>query len=149
MPLQVPREAAFHCTMQTLTFSTTFDILDDIRTFVGDQARGAGFNPRDVYSIQLATDEAASNVIEHAYEGKANEKFEVGCEFRKDSLIVTLLDHGKAFDPSQVEEPDLKADLLDRKIGGLGIYLMRKLMDEVQYESTQAGNILTLVKRKA
>jgi len=48
--------------MQTLTFSTTFDILDDIRTFVGEQAREAGFNPKDVYSIQLAADEAASNV---------------------------------------------------------------------------------------
>ena len=135
--------------MQTLSFSTTFDILDDIRTFVGDQAREAGFNAKEVYSIQLATDEAASNVIEHAYDGKGNEKFEVSCEFRKDRLIVTLLDHGTAFDPSRVEEPDLKADLLDRKIGGLGIYLMRKLMDEVRYESTQAGNLLTLVKRKA
>jgi anti-sigma regulatory factor (Ser/Thr protein kinase) len=134
--------------MQTLTFSTTFDILDEIRTFVGDQAREAGFNAKDIYSIQLATDEAASNIIEHAYEGEPNGKFDVSCEFRINRLIITLLDHGKTFDPSQVEEPDLKADLLDRKIGGLGIYLMRKLMDEVHYETTRAGNLLTLVKRK-
>jgi len=134
--------------MQTLTFPTTFDILDDIRTFVGDQARKAGFNAKDIYSIQLATDEAASNVIEHAYERKLDGRFDVSCEFRMESFIVILLDHGKAFDPSQVEEPNLKADLSDRKIGGLGIYLMRKLMDEVRYESTQAGNLLTMVKRK-
>jgi serine/threonine-protein kinase RsbW len=134
--------------MQTLTFSATFDILDEIRTFVGNQAREAGFNAKDIYSVQLATDEAASNVIEHAYDGKPNGMFEVSCEFREDRLTITLLDHGKAFDPSQVEEPNLKADLSDRKIGGLGIYLMRKLMDEVRYESTQAGNRLTLIKRK-
>ena len=125
-----------------------FDILDEIRTFVGNQAREAGFNAKDIYSVQLAADEAASNVIEHAYEGKPDGMFEVSCEFREDRLIITLLDHGKAFDPSQVEEPDLKADLSDRKIGGLGVYLIRNLMDEVRYESTQAGNLLTLIKRK-
>ena len=134
--------------MQTLTFSATFDILDEIRTFVGNQAREAGLNAKDIYSVQLATDEAASNIIEHAYDGQPNGMFEVSCEFREDRLTITLLDHGKAFDPSQVEEPNLKADLSDRKIGGLGIYLMRKLMDEVRYDSTQAGNRLTLIKRK-
>jgi anti-sigma regulatory factor (Ser/Thr protein kinase) len=134
--------------MPTLTFPTTFDILDDIRTFVGDVAQDAGFNSKEIYSIQLATDEAASNIIEHAYDEKPDGKFEVSCEFHANRLIITLLDHGKPFDPSKVEEPDLKADLLDRKIGGLGIYLMRKLMDEVRYETTQTGNLLTLVKRK-
>ena len=134
--------------MQTFTFPTTFDILDEIRSFVGDQAREAGFNAKDIYSIQLATDEAASNVIEHAYSGKPDGKFDVSCEFQIDHLIITLLDHGKTFEPSRVEEPNLKADLLDRKIGGLGIYLMHKLMDEVHYKSTPAGNLLTLVKRK-
>ncbi len=134
--------------MPTLTFSTTFDILEDIRKFVGDQAREAGFNDKEIYHVQLATDEAASNVIEHAYEGKPLGKFEVGCDFRGERLIITLLDHGKTFDPSKVEEPDLTADLSERKIGGLGIYLMRKLMDEVRYEKTKTGNLLTLVKRK-
>ena len=134
--------------MQTLTFPTTFDILDEIRTFVGNQAREAGFNAKDIYSVQLAADEAASNVIEHAYEGKPNGMFKVSCELREGRLIITILDHGKAFDPSQVEEPDLKADLSDRKIGGLGVYMIRKLMDEVRYESTQAGNRLTMIKRK-
>jgi len=134
--------------MQTLTFPTTFDVLDEIRSFVGDWAREAGFNAKDIYSIQLAADEAASNVIEHAYGGKPDGEFDVSCEFRIDRLIITLRDHGKTFEPSRVEEPDLKANLLDRKIGGLGIYLMHKLMDEVHYESTPAGNLLTLIKRK-
>ncbi len=134
--------------MPTLTFSTTFDILEDIRKFVGDQAREAGFSDKEIYHVQLATDEAASNIIEHAYESKPLGKFEVSCDFRGGRLIITLLDHGKTFDPSKVEEPDLTADLSERKIGGLGIYLMRKLMDEVRYEKTKTGNLLTLIKRK-
>jgi serine/threonine-protein kinase RsbW len=101
-----------------------------------------------VYSIQLAADEAASNVIEHAYEGLSDASFELTCEFENDRIIITLLDHGKSFDFTKVVKPDLKVDLSRRKIGGLGIYLMRKLMDEVRYEVTDSGNLLTLIKMK-
>lgn len=134
--------------MPVLTFPASFDHLDEIREYVGEKARAAGFSDKDVYSIQLAADEAASNIIEHAYAGYSNASFELNCEFSNNQLVITLLDHGKTFDPSSVPQPDVKADLSDRKIGGLGIYLMRKLMDEVRYEITDAGNLLTLVKRK-
>jgi serine/threonine-protein kinase RsbW len=134
--------------MPLLTFPADFNYLDEIREFVGEIARRAGFSEKDIYSIQLAADEAASNVIEHAYAGYSNATFELSCDFEKDRLIITVLDHGEPFDPSKVPLPDLKADLSDRKIGGLGIYLMRKLMDEVRYEVTEAGNRLTLIKRK-
>ncbi len=135
--------------MTTLTFLAKFDFLDEIRDFVGEMARTSGFSAKDVYSIQLATDEAASNVIEHAYDGIANASFEITCEFNVDRLVITIMDHGHSFDPSKVALPDTKADLSDRKIGGLGIFLMRKLMDEVHYQITASGNLLTLVKRKA
>ncbi len=75
-------------------------------------------------------------------------EFELTCEFEKNRLVITLLDHGKSLDLSKVEKPDVKADLSKRKIGGLGIYLMRKLMDEVRYEVTESGNLLTLIKLK-
>jgi len=135
--------------MSAKKFPAKFDYLDEIRDYVGEKARAAGFAEKDIYSIQLATDEAASNVIEHAYEGITNGFFELTCEFKDDRMIITLLDHGKTFDPSKVDVPDVKADLSDRKIGGLGIYLMRKLMDDVRYDITSSGNLLTLVKRKA
>ncbi len=135
--------------MSAKEFPAKFDYLDEVREYVGEKARAAGFGEKDIYSIQLATDEAASNVIEHAYEGVPDAFFELTCEFKNDRMTITLLDHGKTFDPSKVDVPDVKADLSDRKIGGLGIYLMRKLMDEVRYESTPSGNLLTLVKRKA
>ena len=134
--------------MHAMTFPARFEYLDEIRAYVGKRARAAGFNDKEVYSVQLATDEAASNIIEHAYEGVPNGRIELTCEFKDDRLTITLLDRGKSFDPSKVAEPDVKADLSERKIGGLGIYLMHKLMDEVRYKSTAAGNLLTLVKRK-
>ncbi len=134
--------------MPTKTFPAKFDFLDEVREFVGEKARSAGFSDKEVYSIQLATDEAASNIIEHAYEGNAGGSFRVNCEFKGRQLVISLLDQGKKFDPSKVAQPDLKADLSERKIGGLGIYLMRKLMDEVRYESSASGNRLTMVKRK-
>jgi anti-sigma regulatory factor (Ser/Thr protein kinase) len=66
-----------------------------------------------------------------------------------DAITIVLVDHGESFDPSVVPLPDLKADLSDRKIGGLGIFLMRKLMDEVRYEpKADKSNVLTMVKRK-
>ena len=63
-------------------------------------------------------------------------------------LIIAMQDHGKSFDSKKVKRPNLKANLSERQIGGLGIYLMRKLMDEVNYRSSGAGNLLTMIKRK-
>lgn len=134
--------------MHAVTFPARFEYLDEIRAYVGKRARAAGFSDKEVYSVQLATDEAASNIIEHAYQGVPAGRIELTCEFEGDRLTITLLDRGKSFDPSKVAEPDVKADLSERKIGGLGIYLMHKLMDEVRYKTTAAGNLLTLVKRK-
>ena len=136
--------------MRSIQFAAKFEYLDEIREFVGDIARKGGFDEKAVYNIQLATDEAASNIIEHAYEGVTNAVLELSCGMRGDVLTIVLVDHGEAFDPSEIPMPDLKADLSDRKIGGLGIFLMRKLMDEVHYEShpEKNSNILTMTKRK-
>jgi anti-sigma regulatory factor (Ser/Thr protein kinase) len=136
--------------MQTTQFAAKFEYLDEIRDFVGDIAQSHGFNDKDVYNIQLATDEAASNIIEHAYEGVSDGLLEISCGLQKDKFTIILVDHGESFDPSEVPLPNLKADLSERKIGGLGLYLMRKLMDEVHYDADSKNNrnTLTLIKRK-
>jgi serine/threonine-protein kinase RsbW len=133
--------------MSRFTFPARFEYLDEIRGHVAREARTAGFADKAVYAIQLAADEAASNIIEHAYAGRTDGSLEMTCEFEQDRLVITFFDRGKSFDISKVKKPDLKADLSERKIGGLGIYLMHKLMDEVRYSSTRSGNILTLIKR--
>ena len=136
--------------MLTAQFAAKFEFLDEIREFVGDIARNSGFSDKEVYNIQLATDEAASNVIEHAYEGVSDGLIEISCGVQSSYIKIILVDHGESFDPSDVPAPDLKADLSERKIGGLGIFLMRKLMDEVHYktESGKNRNTLTMTKRK-
>jgi anti-sigma regulatory factor (Ser/Thr protein kinase) len=135
--------------MQSVQFSAKFEFLDEIRDFVGDIARAGGFGDKDVYNIQLAADEAASNVIEHAYEGVSDGLLELSCGVNGNIITIILVDHGESFDPSEIPMPDLKADLSERKIGGLGIFLMRKLMDEVRYEvKPNHTNVLTMTKRK-
>lgn len=134
--------------MTTRRYTARFENLDEIREYVGDRARAAGFGEKAVYAVQLAADEAASNVIEHAYEGQPNATFLLRCEYSQGQLMMTFLDRGKSFDFSKVETPDVSADLSKRKIGGLGVFLMHKLMDEVIYKVTHSGNYLTLIKRK-
>ena len=134
--------------MSKITFDASFDILDEIREFVGDAARQVGFSDKEIFAIQLAADEASSNIIEHAYAGQKGGKLEIECINFDGGIKIVMRDRGKSFNPSNVPEPNVKADLSDRKIGGLGMYLMRKLMDDVTYESTtELGNILTMIKR--
>jgi serine/threonine-protein kinase RsbW len=134
--------------MPKTTFPAKFDYLDEIRDFVAEIAKEGGFNDKEIYSLQLAADEAASNIIEHAYEGVTNASLDISCDMQNDSIIIIMRDEGRSFDPSRVKQPNLKANLSDRQIGGLGVYLMRKLMDEVKYESKGKINTLTMIKRR-
>jgi len=135
--------------MQSVQFSAQFSYLDEIREFVGTIARDNGFTDKEIYNIQLAADEAASNIIEHAYEGVKDGVLDVSCGVKGDIITIIMVDYGESFDPAAVPLPDLKADLSERKIGGLGIFLMRKLMDEVHYETRKdKSNVLTMTKRK-
>jgi serine/threonine-protein kinase RsbW len=137
--------------MPNMTFPAQFEFLDEIREFVAQIARQGGFTEKEIYSLQLAADEAASNIIEHAYSGVSNAHLDITCDVFNDTITIIMRDTGKTFNPSTIKQPDLKADLSDRQIGGLGVYLMRKLMDEVHYESnsnSKTGNFLTMTKRR-
>ena len=141
--------AAFNFFMPNITFPARFEFLDEIREFVAQVAREGGFNEKETYSLQLAADEAASNIIEHAYDGVSDADLDITCDMHDNALIITMHDTGIPFDPSTVKQPNLKADLSERQIGGLGIYLMRKLMDEVRYEShAKTGKLLTMIKHR-
>ena len=136
--------------MKRVQYPADFQHLDSIRDFVGETAERAGFSGKEVYSIQLATDEACSNVIEHAYEGVSGGKIEVECEVRGGQIVIVIHDHGKVFDMTTVRKPNLGRDLSEREVGGLGVYLIHKLMDEVSFQSSKKdGNTLTMKKRKS
>jgi anti-sigma regulatory factor (Ser/Thr protein kinase) len=134
--------------MHTAIFQAKFENLDSIREFVGDGAKASGFNESGIYAIQLAADEACSNIIEHAYGNDESGLLECSYNFDGDFLTLTFKDYGCFFDPTTVPDPDLTSSLEERQIGGLGMFLIRNLMDDVQYESQgKSGNVLTLKKR--
>ncbi len=133
--------------MPTKHFPAQFEVLEAIREFVAEAARQACMDEKDVYNVQLAADEAASNIIEHAYAGIPDGQIEISTLINPESLVISMRDQGKRFDPSEVADPDLEAALEDRAAGGLGLFFMRKLMDEVRFEwRPETGNLLTMVK---
>ncbi len=133
--------------MPTQVFSAQFENLDPIRDFVAAAARQAGMDEKAVYNAQLAVDEACSNIIEHAYEGVPDGRIEVSTISTRGAFKVALRDWGKTFDPSTVADPDTRASLEERQVGGLGLFFMRKLMDRVEYrDDSEQGNLLVLTK---
>jgi serine/threonine-protein kinase RsbW len=127
-----------------------FERLTEIAAFVKQAAREAGLNDDEVFHVEMAVDEACSNVIEHAYATQTG-NIDLACSCPADGQFeVVIRDSGQPFDPGEVPVPDVgpSADLDDLDEGGLGLYFMRKLMDEVRFEYVPGqGNRLTMLKR--
>lgn len=132
----------------TLEVPAQLEALSTISTFVVGQAHTAGLDDHGIWEVQLAVDEAATNIILHAYGDHALEgKLWVTVGQHDGMLDVCLRDNGRPFDPESVPEPDLVSPLEQRKTGGLGLYLMRKLMDQVAFGREAAWNVLRMKKR--
>lgn len=108
------------------------DNLDIIRVFIGDIARKAGFNDDSISEIELAVDEACANVIKHAYRYDSNQHIDIIVETNSSKLTITISDHGQGFDPEKIESSELRIKKHAR--GGLGIALIKKIMDEVTFQ---------------
>lgn len=121
--------------------------LGAIARFVDEVCAGCITDEGLLYKVKMAVDEACTNVLEHAYEGEEG-RLEVHAQCTPSRLNIEIRDWGKAFDPTIIPVPDPSLPVEQRPVGGLGIYLMRKLMDRVEYRfDGQAGNCLTLEKR--
>lgn len=135
--------------MPTLTFPGRYESLAKIAEFVEKHAQQAGLDESASYAIQLAVDEACSNIIEHAYGGENVGEIQCTCKVTQKGLTVILRDQGQPFEPESVPSPDPNLPLEKVKPRGAGLYLIRNLMDEVTFKFTrEAGNVLTLVKRR-
>ena len=110
------------------------DNLELIRDFVSKVSAKVGFNEGDVDKIQIAVDEACTNVIKHAYEEEGEDHIGIIIKIDYQKLAIIVTDRGKGFDPESLEFPQLEAYLAELRVGGLGIYLMKTLMDEVDYD---------------
>jgi serine/threonine-protein kinase RsbW len=123
------------------------DRLAIVRNFVAQAGRDLGLDSCAIDDMKLAVDEACTNIVEHAYGGQGG-ALEIEIKPIDGGAQVTIRDWGAAFDPKAVPSPDVTAPLEQRPLGGLGLYLMRQMMDQVDFQFCgENGNTLTLVKR--
>lgn len=109
--------------------------LSAIRDFILETATEAGISPEVLDDIVLAVDEACTNIIKHAYKYFPDGEIIIKVEYSKNKFTIKIIDHGASFNPDLVPKPDIKEYYKQRRVGGLGIYLMKTLMDEVKYLS--------------
>jgi serine/threonine-protein kinase RsbW len=130
------------------TFPGRYESLAGIGEFVHAAAKQAGFDAFSIYAVELAVDEACTNIIEHAYGGENRGSIECLCKIIPEGLTIVLHDHGRSFRPEDIPIPDIKAPLEDREAHGLGLYFMRKWMDEIHFDfSGNHGNTLVMTKK--
>jgi serine/threonine-protein kinase RsbW len=121
--------------------------LAEVRRFVREVAESLGADPAALPDMLLAVDEAVTNIITHGYRG-CEGSIEVEVRHEAGALVVCLRDEAAPFDPLCVRPPDVTLPLEQRTSGGMGVHLMRQVMDEVSHCITAQGcNELTLVKR--
>ena len=133
--------------MNTVVFPGLYSSLESISGFARDACQAAGLTDTACYAVELAVDEACSNIIDHAYGAEGLGDIEITSLIDEQGLTIVLRDFGKPFDPSKVRKPRLKVPLNQVDSSGLGVFLMHRMMDEVHYEFTRSnGNILTMIK---
>jgi len=130
-----------------LTVPGRYDRLEQITEFVAQAARRAGLGDRAVFHCQVAVDEACTNIILHAYGGEGRGDIELTCQADPGELTIILEDRGETFDPESIQAPDLSVPMEDLSEGGLGVHLMRQLMDQVDFQASRNRNRLIMVKR--
>ena len=133
--------------MHKQTFTGMFINLQHIGDFVGLTAEKAGLDETAVYAVQLAVDEACTNIIEHAYGGESLGEISISTTVTPESFVVEIHDHGQPFDPDLIPVPNTNLPLDEIQPRGVGLFLMRKMMDEVRFKfEPNLGNTLTMVK---
>ncbi|HXS09938.1 MAG TPA: anti-sigma factor antagonist [Candidatus Krumholzibacteria bacterium] len=131
-----------------LTVAAQEGQLGRVRDFIVNVCEEAGFSAREVSNTKLAVDEACTNIIKHAYSGRpGGGDITVVAEIESGRIKVHLKDRGKHFDFSSVKDPDLDQYVETGKKGGLGVFLINRLMDSVEYRANDGGNELILTKR--
>lgn len=137
--------------MTSRTHSTSLEVeartskLSDVRAFVSDFAHHVHFSPKEVAEIALAVDEAFTNIIRHAYTSP-KEKVTLYLVFDRNHLTISLFDSGKPFAADSSVRPDLSAMVKEKKKGGMGVFLIHKMMDRVEYIHHQNQNEVRMVK---
>jgi serine/threonine-protein kinase RsbW len=133
--------------MNVVVEQACFEKLEILIDFIKEIAIKNNFNEAETLDIVLATEEILVNIISYAYP-KLKGKIKIECDYidENNELIIIFTDDGIKFDVMNVDEPDINTPLEDRKIGGMGVFLVRNVMDNVSYIRKKKKNILTISK---
>lgn len=130
----------------SITVNASTENLVAIRNFVAQQAQVHGISETTIDEIRLAVDEAFTNIVKHAYNFDANQQVSLKTGVEHGSFWISICDRGKPYDPETYTEPDIAQRIKDGKRGGVGVYLIKKLMDKVEYRSIGLKNEIKLIK---
>ena len=120
--------------------------ISKLAIFIEELGEEFGLSPELVFNLNLVLEEAVSNVILYAYPKEEHKTISLIARKKDNQLIFVLTDSGKEFDPTQAPDADITLSAEDRPIGGLGIFLIRQIMNTVEYQRIEGKNVLTLGK---
>lgn len=135
-----------------LTIPGRYEHIREVCEFIAAGAQSAGLAEDVIFKVELACDEACTNIVEHAYGEEDAGQITASWQANDDAFTITLHDNGRSFDPQDVADPEIMQlssdpDPNELRVGGLGIHFMRSLMDEIHYHFDKGqGNTLTMVK---
>ncbi len=131
---------------EIIEFDSKIENITFVRSFLRTLGNTYRLSRNLIYKVELAVEEAVTNIIRHGYPDKQPGKIRLEIVLRHFSLTVVVIDHGREFDPRQVGNPDLNQYVQVGKIGGLGVIMIKKLIDVIDYRVTDRGNELYLIK---
>jgi anti-sigma regulatory factor (Ser/Thr protein kinase) len=120
--------------------------ISKLAIFIEELGEEFGLSPELVFNLNLVLEEAVSNVILYAYPKEEHQTISLIARKKDNQLIFVLTDSGKEFDPTQAPDADITLSAEDRPIGGLGIFLIRQIMNTVEYQRIEGKNVMTLGK---
>jgi anti-sigma regulatory factor (Ser/Thr protein kinase) len=134
--------------MKTILLPARLENLESFTRYLSQFLTAHGFSGERVQEIELAAEEALVNIMRYAYPEKPGD-LQIRCRAEADgALTLEFEDNGVGFDPTSLPDPDLELSISEREIGGLGVFLIRKMVNEVRYRRERDRNILTLVVRE-
>jgi sigma-B regulation protein RsbU (phosphoserine phosphatase) len=132
---------------KTIRIPARLENLEKLIDFILSCLKSAGIDKETASEIHLAVDEACTNSIKYAYPNGPAGDIELSCVLNRRSATTTIRDWGAPFNPLESPPPDLNLDIDERPIGGLGIYLMKKFSDRLEYRRENGSNLLTIIKK--
>jgi serine/threonine-protein kinase RsbW len=130
-----------------ITRAAYLESLSDFRGFIKEHCAGQpGITGEYLYDVQLAVDEACTNIISHGYADLNPGSIILDLELDLDKVIVVLTDFGHSFEPSSAPVPDVDAPIEERELGGFGLFFIQQSVDEMDYQVTEDGNKMILTK---